>query len=359
MAGRWDAGEELMRYPSTGRAEVRRDDRATSNGDVVLLYQAMVVHPGRSLVDTMVELGLDQERLVTALRRLESLRLVRPSPHPDRDWDAMSPDCALAELVAEDEAELCRRQAELAGLRREILGLLPTYVDASRACRTVEVDVVEDASAVRRLLSGWSRRTRHEVLVAHPGGGMSEASLARGLKLDLPVLRRGVRIRTLLQHSTRRHAPTRTYVETVVEGGAVIRTVPTVPGRMIAFDRSAAFIPLGHGVAGAALVRAPAVVDHLIAVFDALWVTGHPYLDTGDDVVRQVRDDERAVLLRQLASGAKDDVIARRLGMSVRTCRRHIAAVMAELGADSRFQAGVQVGRAGLLDDDHLGIGPA
>ncbi|WP_410092509.1 hypothetical protein [Streptomyces sp. uw30] len=31
---------------------------------------------------------------------------------------------------------------------------------------------------------------------------------------------------------------------------------------------------------------------------------------------------------------------ALRLGMSVRTCRRHIADTMVELGAQSRFQAG-------------------
>ncbi|KOG32387.1 hypothetical protein ADK34_09305 [Streptomyces viridochromogenes] len=48
-----------------------------------------------------------------------------------------------------------------------------------------------------------------------------------------------------------------------------------------------------------------------------------------------------------LAQGAKDEVIARRLGMSLRTCRRHIAELLEELGAESRFQGGALAERAG------------
>ena len=41
--------------------------------------------------------------------------------------------------------------------------------------------------------------------------------------------------------------------------------------------------------------------------------------------------------------------IARTLGISLRTTRRRVAALMAELGADSRFQAGVEAVRRGWL----------
>nr|WP_237532014.1 LuxR C-terminal-related transcriptional regulator [Streptomyces sp. SID8352] len=51
-----------------------------------------------------------------------------------------------------------------------------------------------------------------------------------------------------------------------------------------------------------------------------------------------------------LASGLKDDVIARRVGISSRTLRRHISVIMEELSAESRFQAGVAAANAGLVD---------
>ena len=54
-------------------------------------------------------------------------------------------------------------------------------------------------------------------------------------------------------------------------------------------------------------------------------------------------------LLRQLAAGAKDEQIARTLGLSLRTVRRRVADLLIELGVDTRFQAGVEAVRRGWL----------
>ncbi|ONI71866.1 hypothetical protein BWI15_17235 [Kribbella sp. ALI-6-A] len=43
---------------------------------------------------------------------------------------------------------------------------------------------------------------------------------------------------------------------------------------------------------------------------------------------------------RLMATGAKDAAIARQLGLSLRTVRSEISALIAGLGARSRFQAG-------------------
>jgi DNA-binding NarL/FixJ family response regulator len=49
----------------------------------------------------------------------------------------------------------------------------------------------------------------------------------------------------------------------------------------------------------------------------------------------------RQVLIgRLMATGAKDAAIARQLGLSLRTVRAEISALIAGLGARSRFQAG-------------------
>ena len=55
------------------------------------------------------------------------------------------------------------------------------------------------------------------------------------------------------------------------------------------------------------------------------------------------------LLLAQLADGAKDEQIARKLDVSLRTVRRRIAALMTDLGVDTRFQAGVEAARRGWL----------
>ncbi|MFD0381698.1 response regulator transcription factor [Streptomyces stramineus] len=54
-------------------------------------------------------------------------------------------------------------------------------------------------------------------------------------------------------------------------------------------------------------------------------------------------------ILTLMASGATDDAIARRLGLGRRTVVRRVSALLAMLGATTRFQAGVQAARRGWL----------
>lgn len=183
---------------------------------------------------------------------------------------------------------------------------------------------------------------------------MTDPELARSLERDVPALRRGVRMRILLQHSVQHHAPTRQYVSTVGPVGAKIRTVPVVPRRLIMFDREIAFLPLdgGHSKCGAAVVTEPAFIEYIVAVFELLWASGRPFLtepEAEEQGPYDVHGELSRTILEHLAAGAKDDAIAHRLGISVRTCRRHIAAIMEHLDANSRFEAGVLAQRRGLL----------
>ena len=57
-----------------------------------------------------------------------------------------------------------------------------------------------------------------------------------------------------------------------------------------------------------------------------------------------------------LARGLKDDAIARRLGVSVRTVRRLISATIDDLQADSRFQAGVVAVQRGWVAGDAVAL---
>jgi DNA-binding NarL/FixJ family response regulator len=60
-----------------------------------------------------------------------------------------------------------------------------------------------------------------------------------------------------------------------------------------------------------------------------------------------------------MAEGEKDEAISRRLSISVRTCRRHIADYMALVGAHSRFQAGVIAARNGHTGLEHTSTSPS
>ncbi|MBC3840413.1 response regulator transcription factor [Streptacidiphilus sp. 4-A2] len=58
----------------------------------------------------------------------------------------------------------------------------------------------------------------------------------------------------------------------------------------------------------------------------------------------------KSAILTLMANGLKDEVIAKRMSLSVRACRGHIAGLLEMLNARSRFQAGVIAARTGLLE---------
>ncbi|WP_449060445.1 LuxR C-terminal-related transcriptional regulator [Planomonospora algeriensis] len=130
--------------------------------------------------------------------------------------------------------------------------------------------------------------------------------------------------------------------------GARIRTVGSVPSWFLVAGDEVAGLPARWGgtLAESAyrfhLVRASVVVAALRTLFEELWARAAPlpWTRADDGVVR---------VLRLAAQGVGDEAIARQLGVSVRTVRARFADAMTQLGAQSRFQAGVEAARRGWL----------
>lgn len=89
------------------------------------------------------------------------------------------------------------------------------------------------------------------------------------------------------------------------------------------------------------VIRHPALVRCFAAWFDAVWsVSPAVELSAGEG------DD---ALVRLLALGAKDEMIARTLGLSLRTVRRRVAGLVERYGVATRFQLGAALERDGRL----------
>ncbi|XVV00746.1 LuxR C-terminal-related transcriptional regulator [Actinosynnema sp. CA-248983] len=89
------------------------------------------------------------------------------------------------------------------------------------------------------------------------------------------------------------------------------------------------------------------MVRFVVDMFNQHWEDATPFSGAVPGYAEAVDDLHRSIA-RLMASGLTDEGVARHLGMSVRTCRRHIAALLQNLNSVSRFQAGVQA--AALLD---------
>lgn len=61
-----------------------------------------------------------------------------------------------------------------------------------------------------------------------------------------------------------------------------------------------------------------------------------------------ISEDMKLSIVRLLVQGLEDRAIARRMGMSLRTCQRHVSDIMDKLGARSRLHAGFLISELGV-----------
>lgn len=323
--------------------------------DVSVLVYREAVRRGRFTPDVIAEhLDLDPTEVARAEHVLRALRLIHPMPGCPEVMVPVGPDTAASGLVAPAENQIRDLQSSVSEIRTRIMALAPAYFEDRRDRNHSEAfDVITDVSVVQSVLNEHARRCRSEIMTVQPGGARPAQLLSAVRSPMWEALERGVDNRTIYQHPARTDLVTRAYVLDATKLGAHIRTTHEVIDRMVIFDREVAFIPergVTSRAAGAIVVREPTIVGYLCNVFEHLWNAAIPFQPDADRTYSVDEDVKRAVI-RLLAQGHKDETVARRLGMSVRTCRRHISEIMDELETTSRFQAGVAVTRSGLLDD--------
>jgi DNA-binding CsgD family transcriptional regulator/sugar-specific transcriptional regulator TrmB len=317
------------------------------------VYSWVLEHHSVDASRIAVGLDLPLEAAEASLRHLVDLHLVFPDADDPLVGYAVAPETAMAELAAPVEAQIRSRQEQLSQVRTQLGAFFPHY---QRACgpgaSNRGLEVISNLQEVRAALGRASDDCRHEVLASQPGGGsrVSEA-MEEAQARDRALLSRGVRMRTLYHHTARFNGPSQAYVEAASRLGGEYRTAHELFGRIIVFDRELAFIPTSDGTWGAVAIRDTSTVAYLCEIFEHAWAHARPFTNASDDGLEQVARELDRTILELLAAGLKDETIARRLGMSLRTARRHIADIMQQLSADSRFQAGVAAARAGLLDD--------
>ncbi len=164
--------------------------------------------------------------------------------------------------------------------------------------------------------------------------------------MERAALQRGVRCRVVYDRSSLTEPSQPRTIEALTAAGEDARVSAEVPMKLVICDRRLALTPLSlqHGLTEAALVvHASGLLDALAALFESVWQRAIPVPELISPA------DEHRRLLMLLASGLKDEAIARQLGIGERTVRRRIAALADRLGARTRMQLGIQAVRQGWL----------
>ena len=313
--------------------------------DAERLYFRLVPVSGHTLVGVARLVQEPPEGLLRALRPLQDRGLVAL----DGDRLVVPPLAeALSELVLKESQQAVTSAARLS----ELASAVPHLVAA--ATRPDVADLTEIRPLDGELSSGGDPFELLQLMVRTSRGDML------WLRPDAWAMPRESRVSTMLAQAmatgrrSRAIYPARALTEapdalrTRAQLGEQVRVMSEVPTRMFVLGDAHAVLPepLGYADEPRIHVRQRSIVAALTLWFELLWSRAAPVpeLESG-----QGRPDERQFLLEQLMAGVTDEVIARKLGIGLRTVRRRISALMIELGVDTRFQAGVEAVRRGWL----------
>lgn len=306
------------------------------------LYRQVLHGSGQPLEQVAASLLVDPDVL---LERLEPLIGRGIASVDDGVLTVLGPAQAVQHSLQLQASVLAGMGAELGRVGE----VLPALIEASGSetvvggAHHIKGDVAPTTNARSHVLD-WIKSSKGDVCFMRPDQWRlpSESEMAVAVA---GAIRQGRRVRALYPARALTEAPQ--VLEKRAWIGEEIRLVPELLTRMIIVGpRAMVPEPLGLASEQRVAVLQPALVRLLQAYFDAVWDAAVP---AGGFERVHIANERRRLLLRQLADGAKDEQIARRLDLSLRTVRREVARLMTELGADSRFQAGAEAVRRGLL----------
>jgi DNA-binding CsgD family transcriptional regulator len=331
-------GDEVANLPLEGT------DRGIE-AHLTRVYLSLLQHPepNRSL---LVAQGMPGDSVDDALAALSHQGLVRL--HAGGSVEVIPPDISLPTLALQYERRAREARASAHELAQVYFAARNTAPDAESGGVRILGSLDEIAAATAEIIAAGAVQVRcmramtprtEEVFASPVHAHEAPTTGAAGQVLET---------RTVYDSTVLELPGVLATLEARERGGESFRFAASVPFSAVVVDEAAAvldvsaFDPAGRG---SALVRTPALVRALGALADHFWDLGSP-LVRGSGGTPERRD---RTILALLAAGAPDATIARQTGISQRTVERRVRALMDQLGAATRFQAGVHAARRGLI----------
>ncbi len=292
------------------------------------------------------DLGRSPRQVRACLARLTELGLCDSLAGRPTRYVLAPPEVALDALVLRQHQDLDQLRAQA----RDLIARAPNGGDRSSGL----VELIEGPTQVRRAIAELELGARHEVCIVDCPPYLGAPGTVN--THELQALRRGVSYRVIYRGSQLADPDRLRELDQFLAAGEQARSLSSVRMKMLIVDQRQALTPLtfnGSDSSRRLLIRAEPLVDTLAHSFDTLWAKAVPLgpngaraVPTGEGAGPSPRDLE---IMRMLAAGAKDRAIARALQVTERTVVRRVSELMRELGAGTRFQAGVQATRRGWL----------
>jgi DNA-binding CsgD family transcriptional regulator/predicted transcriptional regulator len=315
------------------------------SGHEEVVYEALARHRQATTEDILTGIGLSRPQLTRTLGRLVDRGLATRLPGRPARYAAVPPDEVAASLIAERERELLRLRAHAQQLAEEVRRQDPAAHHPAEV-----IQVIEGGANLRATFIRLQREAQVQIrgfdrppYLDNPVGGNPEE--------NQQLTDRGLTYRVVYDQSAMAIPGRMADIWQGIQRGEQARVYGHVPMKMALSDDRLALIPVmkdGYQADAAYLVHPSSLLDAFSELFEAVWAravaVNKPGQGRPDDLSQQDTD-----LIGLLASGATDETIARTLGWSVRTVHRHVHRIMSMVGAETRFQAGMEAVRRGWI----------
>jgi DNA-binding Lrp family transcriptional regulator len=247
------------------------------------------------------------------------------------------------------EALILQREEELRGVRLLAQKFLEDFWSRPPGPSPAElVEVIVGRDAVAQRVAQLLRSVKGEVLAFDKPPYTDSHHVAEGAEAE--SIRVGGVWRGIYDQSALQAPGLLESLRRMVAAGEQARVLQGLPIKLLIVDRRSALLPLTVGaetaLESAVEVHPSALLEALVALFDTLWERATPVrpfrASDGPAEDQLLLPEEDQLLMTLLAAGFKDQAIARRMGVGVRTVRRRIQLLLMRLGASTRFQAGLQ-----------------
>ena len=314
------------------------------------MYRALLVDQRADLATLATATGVSIARARQAALTLQRAGMLSGRAGDSDGFVPAPPDLAVAALISRQQQDL--EQARLYALR---------LLDDFRAGELLEqpthlVEVLTDREAIGRRAAQIMRGATEEILIFDKPPYLGSPDNPD----EFDALARGVRWRAVYSVESLDVPGQLARIESLHRAGERARVSAEVPIKLVIADRRLALLPGALDapslVNTAVLVHPGSLLVALVMLFDSVWERGlRPNFSAATDVTGESADAEDRSVLPLLAAGMKDEAIARQLGVSLRTVRRWISALMNDYGVVTRFQLGMVAARlAASAEDDDL-----
>lgn len=313
--------------------------------DAELLYHNLLQCPDKPLQQIAAELKLTNDSIQTAFGLLMELGAIETRSGKNFP---VPPERVTTNLLMRQEEEITELQRRHVHSQTAVKNYL-----SEREELTSHQDIFREhffgIETVRNRISRLGNDAKTNIKTFAPGNTINLSSINSAQQTTQESLDRGVVSQTLYVTSALRNKTLHRYLEWLNGHGALVRTTPYLPIRMIIFDDKVAVLPLSltDALAGISVEKSEGVLRALLGLFEKFWEDATPF---GETKTNSELDATATGVLKLLATGRTAEQISREMSMSTKAINRIIADLEIELGANNRFTLGAAAVKAGWLN---------